>query len=101
MSIAMGVLIIIFSVTLLAVLSYKGVHVILSAFIASGVLALLLRMDVYTALAETMMSGTGGFIQIISCCSLWAVPWLKSWKFLVQQNLLQKVFVRYLVPSTL
>lgn len=62
MSIAMGVLIIIFSVALLAVLSYKGVHVILSAFIASGVLALLLRMDVYTALADTMMSGTGGFI---------------------------------------
>jgi len=58
----MGVLIIILAVVLLALLSYKGVHVILSAFIAAAVLALLLGMDVYEAIVKTMMGGTGGFI---------------------------------------
>ena len=58
----MGILIIIFSVALLAFLSYKGVHVILSAFIAAAAMSLLMGMDVYTAITSTMMSGTGGFI---------------------------------------
>lgn len=62
MSTAIGVLIIVFTVALLAFLSYKGVHIILAAFISAGVLTLLMGMDVYTALADTMMTGTGGFI---------------------------------------
>ena len=62
MNTGIGVLIIIISVVLLAFLSYKGIHVIMSAFIAAAVLAVLLKMNVYEALLTTMMGGTGNFI---------------------------------------
>jgi len=58
----MDAIFILVCVILLAVLSYKGLHILLSSFISIGLLCLLLQLDPVEAICGTMMKGTGKFI---------------------------------------
>lgn len=57
----MDVFFIILAVVLLAVLTYKGMPVILASLLCACGLCLCLGIDPYKALTETMMPGVGGF----------------------------------------
>ena len=58
----MDILWIALCVILLAILSYKGLHIILASMFSAALLCILLKLNVYDCIMKTMMPGMGNFV---------------------------------------